>query len=314
MRIAIIDCGTNTFNLLVGSVKPEGIVLDFKTKIPVKLGSGGFKDKVIEEKAFKRGFEALNTYKGVLEKMNLKEVYCFGTSALRSAENADFFKQSVYVATNIFINIISGDSEAELIYSGVREALTIHEPSLIMDIGGGSTEFIICNSDGLIWKHSYDIGAARLLEWINPSDPIRPSEIQKTQEILRESLEEVFSMSRNLEVKTLIGSSGSFDTLASMVHHRFNKPLDFASKTFDFPVKETQILLDEIIESTYSERLKMPGMIEMRADMMVMSAQLMKFILEKGHMNCMKLSTHALKEGAFYEISKNPEKWRKSSL
>ncbi len=170
MRIAVIDCGTNTFNLLVVELQNASFKRIYTSKIPVKLGEGGINNKVIHKIPFKRGVDALVKFKNELNKLAVVEIYAFATSAIRDAENGIDFKKEVLIQSGIEINIIDGNKEAELIYKGNKLAMDLGTgPSLIMDIGGGSTEFIIGNKEHILWKKSYRLGAARMLEKFNPS-------------------------------------------------------------------------------------------------------------------------------------------------
>ncbi|MCC6837593.1 MAG: phosphatase, partial [Bacteroidia bacterium] len=166
MRIAIIDLGTNTFNILIVDVDGnQNIKQLFQTKIPVKLGEGGINQGFIAPIPFQRGMDALIQYQLIIEEYGVDNTFAFATSAIRSARNGTDFVNIAKEKTGIEVQVISGDKEAELIYYGVRSAVNMtNDTSLIIDIGGGSTEFIIANKDQIFWKQSFLLGAARLLE------------------------------------------------------------------------------------------------------------------------------------------------------
>ncbi|RZL51322.1 MAG: exopolyphosphatase, partial [Pedobacter sp.] len=162
MRIALIDLGTNTFHLLIAEIKQKKFDILYKTNVPVKLGEGRINDNIIIPNAFERGINCLETFAKTIKNYHVDKVKATATSAVRSAENGQDFVKVVKEKTAIEIEIISGDEEAELIYQGVKLSGGIQDLSLIMDIGGGSVEFILCDTQNLIWKKSYNIGAARL--------------------------------------------------------------------------------------------------------------------------------------------------------
>ena len=161
-HVAIIDLGTNTFHLLIteinGTVGPGNIC---KKTIPVKLGHNGINQGVIHADAFLRGIKALENFHQLIIQHGVKQVKAMATAAIRNASNGDEFIAEVKKKTGIKIEMIDGETEARLIYAGVREAVKLGtETGLIMDIGGGSVEFIICNSTKIFWKRSFPLGAA----------------------------------------------------------------------------------------------------------------------------------------------------------
>ena len=145
--IGVIDLGTNTFNLVIAEIQHDNYRVIHKKKISVKLGEGGISKDFIAPIPFQRGLDALRIYKGILRSMSVDCFYAVATSAIRSAHNGSEFVEKVKSELQININVIDGDTEADLIYRGVRQAIDLGEkPKLIIDIGGGSTEFIIAVS------------------------------------------------------------------------------------------------------------------------------------------------------------------------
>jgi len=305
VRIAIIDIGTNTFKLMIVDVAAnEEIKLVYKEKIPVKLGEGGINNDVISHSPFMRGLKALKTLRMKIDRHETEKIMAFATSAIRSANNGKDFVKRAKLETGIDIEIISGDREAELIYMGVKNALDIGEDrSLIMDIGGGSTEFIIADRDKIYWKHSFNLGAARLLEVINPSDPINKQEIKKLKVYLDEQLDLLWSAVELFPVKTMLGSSGSFDSLAEMIYYRFNTAENPLIKTeYHFEIGHFELIYRMILDSTIEKRFKMKGLAAMRVEMIVVAVIMIKFVFKKLALKHMRLSTYSLKEGVLYEF------------
>lgn len=314
MRIAIIDLGTNTFNLLIRDL-PNNAIL-YNDKIAVKLGEGGINTGTIAAPAFERGIQALIDHKKTIEQWQVDETYAFATSAIRSANNGKDFVSAARQKTGIIVNVINGQQEAELIYLGVKQAMDIGaNTSLIMDIGGGSTEFILAGSEGLIWKNSYDIGASRLLEKFRPSDPISPEEIAQIQKFLQVMLSDLFEQVSRHPTNTLIGSSGSFETLAAMISFADpNSSYQSGLNAYTFDLDRYKAMARLMIESTIEQRINTPGMIPMRADMMGIVCIQINIVLEALNIQTLKLSTYALKEGVFYSLKENENTWLKSSL
>ena len=295
MRTAIIDLGTNTFNLLI----VEGNNTLFKTKIAVKLGEGGITKGHIAEAPFQRGFEALQKHLQTIEVYQVNRTLAFATSAIRSAGNGADFVAKVKTELNLHIEVIDGDKEAELIYLGVQQALDLGDGNkLIMDIGGGSTEFIICNKKEIFWKQSFQLGAARLLENFQPQDPITSTEVKSIESYLENTLTQLWVAMKKFPCDTLVGSSGSFDTLADMIAHQFYDISILKGKTtYEFKLSDYYWLHDYFLKSNLEKRLNTPGMIPMRADMIVISSIFINYLLKRQKMCAMKLSNYALKEG-----------------
>jgi len=305
MRIAIIDLGTNTFNLLVAELQEDTTFKTlYKNKIASKLGEGGINIGVILPIPFQRGLDALKSHLKVINEYKAEKIFAYATSAIRSASNGEEFIRMAAQETGIHVEIISGDREAELIYYGVRSAVEMdNRLSLIMDIGGGSTEFIIANEQEIFWEHSFQLGAARLLERFHESDPISHQERMALTDYLVEQLSPLFTALEKYPVIELIGSSGSFDSLAEMIAHKYHAMDVLHEKTeYTFNLKDTESLYIEVMESTRAERMKMKGLIEMRVDMIVVSALFIHLIMTRLKIPQMRLSTYSLKEGVLWEL------------
>ena len=315
-KIGIIDLGTNTFNLLLAEVEDQKYRVFYKTKIVVKLGQGGITKNVIAQTPYQRGLDALTKHREKLIEEGITEFYAVATSAIRSADNGPEFVKEVKDKLGILIQVIDGDTEAELIYKGVIQALNLEEtPKLIIDIGGGSTEFIIANQQETFWKKSYKLGAARLLEKFNPADPIELTDIAAIDSHLEETLAEMIEMAEVYEVNCLIGSSGSFDTLAEMISCKNGDcNLWKKKKNYTFLMADYNQIQRVISEATLAERLKMEGLIPMRADMIVIAVVVINFILNRLIIHDLRLSNFALKEGLLQSLVTKPTLWQKSSL
>lgn len=302
MRIAIIDCGTNTFNLLIADISASKLKFILRTKRVVKLGSEGIKDRIIGPLSIERGIAAIVDYKGIIDQKKVDRIIAVGTAALRDAKNQDDFLNPVHKILKTKIQLISGNEEAALIYNGVKHAIELKDEAvLIMDIGGGSVEFIIGNSKKIHWKRSFRLGGARLKEIINPSEPIHPKEIKTLTALLEDKLAPLFVAVEKWKPKKLIGSSGSFETMASIILHEKNETTLLKGKTsYKFELKEYKNLHQQLLKLNYKERLKMPGMLAMRADMIVLASLLLTFVLKISNIKDFHFSTFALKEGLLF--------------
>ena len=300
MKVAIIDLGTNTFNLLIAVTRKNGNYdLVLKTKIPVKLGQGGIDKGIIAPDALKRGMEALKTHKQTIEEYQVKKYRAFATSAIRSTSNGVEFVRTVKKKLGLIIEIIDGKKEAELIFHGVKQISEFKSSyDLIMDIGGGSTEFIIANKNGIAWSKSYKLGVSRLKEIFKPKDKISDDNIIQITNHLDESLQELFDALSKYRCDRLIGSSGSFDSIVEMIAHQFKNEEEMKRPCATIHKMEFKWVYEYLINSTLNDRINTPGLAKMRADMIVISVVFINYLLKKTGIDKVNRSKFALKEGA----------------
>lgn len=301
MIFAIIDIGTNTFNLLIAESQPGNTFKRlFNTKISVKLGEGAKNLSFLKPVPYERGINALVKYRAIIDEHQAKHVFAFATSAIRSASNGQDFVAEAKAKAGIDIQVIDGSEEAELIYHGNRMAVKMTmDISLIMDIGGGSNEFIIANKDVIIWKQSFKLGAARLLEKFAPSNPITGEEITRINDYLREELKPLSEAIALHHPTELIGSSGAFESVVDMIAGAFGTENTQENKTeYRIDLDKYRHINDIVLRSTIEERRRLKGLIEMRVDMMVISCLLIDFILSEYNIRSLRVSAFSLKEGA----------------
>lgn len=302
-KVAILDLGTNTFNLLLVKITPSAYYIFRNEKIAVKIGKGGINQGIITEEAQQRALDALDVYKKIIERENVSKVYGFATSAFRNAKNGKQFKELIKRKTGFQIEIISGDTEAEYIYEGVKTAFDVGgNPALIMDVGGGSVELVICDRDQIYWKQSLDIGAQRLLDWHHKIDPLPIEEIEKLNTFFKSKLDTLKEQIELYKPNCLIGSSGTFDTLSEIHQHRINRFLQGDETELPLTVKGFEASYQQIITLDKQSRLKIPGMLEMRADMIVVVSCLVKYVIDTCNFDQIRVSAHSLKEGIIHSI------------
>jgi len=305
MRKAIVDMGTNTFHLMVVDFEQTGYKILWNEKIQVKLGVGGINRNTITSEAIDRAITTLKKFKIKASEFHVSEILAFGTSAMRNADNKDFVVEKIKNETGIQTKIISGDEEAKLIYEGVNLALKLeNEKALIVDIGGGSVEFIIGNGKEIFWKQSFEIGGQRLLERFQKHDPIHNSEIDEVTSYLKESLVSLADSMTVHSPKTLAGSSGTFDTLSEIYCKQSGIEYPDLPET-PFAHEAFQKIYQEIISKNRAERMQIPGMIELRVDMIVVSCILVKFILDSFLFEKIRVASFSLKEGVLASLLKS---------
>jgi len=304
-RIAVLDLGTNTFNLLLADMRQESYTIIYSDKLPVKIGHGGINEGFISQEAEKRAIKALAQHKKIIDLYKVDKIYGYATSAFRNATNGEALRDKINKKFGFDIKIIQGELEAKFIYFGVKESMYLGKaPVLIMDIGGGSVEFIIANDEKAFWKKSFEIGAQRLLDVFHHIDPIPQSEINNLEKYFNEMLPELFTQVKKHKVTTLVGSSGSFDTLSEIYCAENRLEFDHDAPEFPLDLIHYRKIHSEIILKNKEERLKIPGMIEMRVDMIVVASCLINFVINKMNIRNIRVSSHSLKEGMLDLIRK----------
>lgn len=305
MRVAVIDLGTNTFNLLIAETG-DGLRFNslYNERVAVRLGEGGINKGLITEEALRRGVETMSYYASLVKEWECSEVLAVATSAVRNASNGKDFITQVKAETGISIRVVDGEQEAGLIAKGVRQAVKLtNEASLVIDIGGGSTEFIILNDKEVLWKQSFEIGASRLIQRFLPSDPITDEEVHRITVYLQETLLPLWEAAAKFSVTELIGASGSFESLAAMVDARFHSLPGYEDAVeCEFNMQQCTFIHADILVSSREQRLKIPGLIPMRVDMIVVSAILVETVIRKTDIWKMRYSAYALKEGVIREF------------
>lgn len=302
-KVAIIDLGTNTFNLLVAQVNGDGTYQILHSgKLPVKLGEGGINQKFIAPAAYQRGLNAIGEHFRTILLHGATEVFAFATSATRNATNGQQFVNDIKNLFGVDVKVIQGDEEAELIYLGVRQAVKLNnENVLVLDIGGGSNEIIIGNGEKYHWKRSYDLGISRLLQKFNPSDPITLREIEDVEKYLEVELSDLVEPMQLYSPKMIIGSSGSFDTYRSILTaEKVIGPN--GNPSVDIPLDEYIKLHKHLITTTKEQRILIPGMDPMRVEMIVLATIFTHFLIQKFSITRMMQSAYALKEGAVWKM------------
>ncbi|MEO1257506.1 MAG: hypothetical protein AAFZ15_01870 [Bacteroidota bacterium] len=296
MRLGVIDCGTNTFHLLVIEVDERGgFSRIHKERKYVRIGQEGV-DK-IGAAPFRRGVDCLAYYKKVVFELNVDQLKVFGTEALRRASNGPEFIDTVEKETGIRIQLISGEEEARLIHLGVIQAVpTIEKKGLIMDIGGGSVEFILASASDVYWARSFPIGVQVLFSAFHQQDPLPKRQVGQMERYFEHSLQPLLDTLKEHETPLLVGASGSFEVVESLSGVPHTDPLYSIVPTDDFAKIHQQI-----INASMVERLAI-GVPKERVELIVVAFVLINFIVKNANIKNIVTSAYALKEGILYEM------------
>ena len=298
MKVAVIDMGTNTFHLIIVEVEKDDFKIIYREKTAVKIGEKGINHGMITDDAIDRALKTLTKFKEVIEEEQVEQVFATATSAIRNAQNGKGLVALIKEETGIQTRIISGIQEAEYIYYGVNKALKIgDQPSLIMDIGGGSIEFVIGTTREILWRQSFEIGGQRMVEKFHKHDPMVQEDKVALIEYLESNLQELFDACSQFSPKTLIGSSGTFDTLSDIYSLKANVEREKDATEYPLTIDAFMEIYHEMIIKGREERLAIPGMIPLRVDMIVVACELVNYIIHKLELTNIRVSAYALKEG-----------------
>jgi exopolyphosphatase/guanosine-5'-triphosphate,3'-diphosphate pyrophosphatase len=301
---AVIDLGSNTFNLLIADVKNNQLNVAVNLEFPVKIGKGGLVNNFITDSAMQRALIALSKFKSYIDKFEIIEVKSLATSAIRNATNGNELIQKVKQLFDIDISIIDGNEEARYIYLGANNSYNLPKDEvLVMDIGGGSVEFIIGRNKNIFWKQSFDIGAVRLFEMFKPESPLLESDILKIRNYILNEIKPLKIALLNYPLRTLIGTAGTFETLVDIVIKDLKViPISLSKNAFEISMHEFEAFKEIMITSTLEQRLKLKGMFDFRAEYIPIAAILIEIIIELAEIKKLVCSNYSMKEGALFSM------------
>ncbi len=306
MKVAVLDLGTNVFNLLIADISKERCKIERVLKVPSYIGSSGFSTGYLSKEAMESSIESLAVITAEIKNAGkIDLVKAFATSAVRDARNGSSLIEEIKVKFGMDVEVITGDREAELIYKGVRESLLLYnEKVLICDIGGGSVEMIIADKKRIFWKESFNLGVVRLREIFKPEDPITKSQIAMIESFLCDSLGNLWSAYRVYRPKLMVGTSGTFDTFRELVYSEDDGTLP--AMNIEFP--KLGNLHEKLICSTREERTNMSRMSPIRVDYIVLGSIFVQLVIGKCHIEELCQSNYSLKEGFMAEIAESLNK------
>ena len=307
MRIAVVDLGTNTCNLLIAEMLNGDYRIMHQSKQLVKLGDDKIRENEISPAATQRSLESFQTHKNRIREFDVDRVMVIATSAVRSAANKVQYLELLGEKSGWLIKVISGEKEADLIFKGVLLAFKkIDEPAIILDIGGGSNELILARNNEMLWKESRPTGMARVINRFSLSDPIGAEEIKNLQGFFVEQHARAIETARKNSVKMLIGCSGAFDTIADMIDQV--DPGERQRTRQEISMTDFYGVYENLLKSTREERIGMKGMDQVRVDLIVPAVILIeKLIAEIGIENIVQ-TDYALREGVLFEMMEKNNK------
>ncbi|MDJ0516582.1 MAG: Ppx/GppA phosphatase family protein [Trichodesmium sp. MO_231.B1] len=305
--LAAIDMGTNSLHLVVVKIDPRlpAFTIIDRDKETVRLGDCGTKSNLKPE-VMDRAIATLERFQKIAKSANAEQTITVATSAVREAPNGKEFLNRIADELNLYVNLISGQEEARRIYLGVLSAMEFNnQPHIIIDIGGGSTELILGDSDTPRTLSSTKVGAVRLTKEFVTTDPISKSQFAYlqayTRGLLERPTEELLANINKGEQPRLVGTAGTIEALASI--HAYEKlgnvPTPLGGYQFSFA--ELEELINKLRKLSISERLELPGMSQKRAEIILAGAVVLQEAMSLLEMESITVCERSLREGVIVD-------------
>jgi exopolyphosphatase / guanosine-5'-triphosphate,3'-diphosphate pyrophosphatase len=299
-RLAAVDIGTNSFHLIITETEedsPNFKILGREKEI-VRLGTGSTDMKYLTEDAMTRGINVLKRYKGLADSAGAP-LRAIATSAVREANNQNEFIKRADNEAGVKIEIASGFEEARFIYLGILQALPVFDKKiLLIDIGGGSTEFLIGHKREILYDNSIKLGAIRLTQRFFNSDKTENKAVKDCRKFIRGTMNPVTRQIEDFSFETAIGSSGTIVSIANMIRAAKNGDSENRLNNYTFTRDELYSVTENIIEAkTEKQRLKIPGLDSARADIITAGALILEQIFRELKIKHLTVSDYALREG-----------------
>lgn len=297
MKVAAIDVGTNSMRLLIADYE-DG---DFKNREKhinvTRLGLDVDRDGIIGEGAMQRNLDSLDEFGSLARQEGCEEIWAIGTSALRDSKNSDEFVKRAAEKSGIAVEIISGAAEADMGFIGVLQGLDSKDENiLVVDIGGGSTEFIVGNKDGIKFIKSENIGALRMTEKFLRQDPVDTLEYGLMENYISEELNDTIDKVCKLNIKKVVGIGGTITSVAAMLQEM--EPYDM-EKIHGSVIRYSEIsqLLGSLKNMRLSEKRMIKGLQPQRADIITAGVGILEIILRMICFDRMAVSEYDNLEG-----------------
>ena len=297
-RIASIDIGTNTILLLIAEVKSGGLTPLLEKETIVRLGEGVHRNGILSKGAMERGVQTLTQYKERCQEMGVQKIFAVGTSALREARNSKDFLEMIKSGLDLSIEIISGEEEAQLSFLAVtRDLKEPRKPILVIDVGGGSAEFILGRGDRITQWVSLPLGSVRFTEQFLLSDPVHEEEWEKMERRIQKLLVRI---PHPKEPFLMVAVGGTATTLASVEQGLAEFILEKIHH-FGLGRKALKSQLDLYRSKTIEERRKIPGLFPARADVILAGGAILYWAMEKLECPSVLISCHGVRYGLLYK-------------
>jgi exopolyphosphatase/guanosine-5'-triphosphate,3'-diphosphate pyrophosphatase len=306
--LAGVDIGTLTCRLLIGRVSDAGQVAELHSDRRIlRLGEGVDRTRMLRPEAMTRVIRTLQEWKPVIEIYRVERTIAVATSAVRDAVNRDEFLDRVKREIGWEVELISGEEEARRTLLGIRSGLPADVSTMLaLDIGGGSTEFILDRPGSAPVVRSIDLGVVRLTERCLRRDPPAADEVQAARVWIRKETETVQAQLGDVEGVTFVGTAGTITTLAAMAQ---SLPAYEPARIHNHRLSLATIrdLEQELLRRTKLQRQGLPGLERGREDVIVAGTIILRAVMETlGQSECL-VSDLGLREGVLIDLARRLE-------
>jgi exopolyphosphatase / guanosine-5'-triphosphate,3'-diphosphate pyrophosphatase len=303
--LAAIDIGTNSFHLVIAKIDEKGSTkIITRDKEVVRLGKSSTDMKYISEEAMSRGVSALKRFKLICDSFKA-DIRAVATSATREALNKEEFIMRVFDATGINIEVVSGFEEARLIYLGVLQALSVfNEKILLIDIGGGSTEFLLGEKGNVLYANSIKIGAVRLTEKYFAEGKFKKENIEDARMYVKSIINSVVRELKGADFKHAIGTSGTATNIGMIINAEENNNTDemFNYNNFSYGRDSFFKVVKKITKcEKLSEIKEIKGLDADRQDIITSGAIILEQIFSELKLDKLTISNYSLREGILFD-------------
>ena len=304
MRLAGVDIGTLTCRLLIADLLPGGRLKELRSERRIlRLGEGVDHAKQLSSAAMDRVLQCLEEWREIIEGVSVDAVVAVGTSAVRDAANRDEFLDRVKRQTGFEVELISGEEEARRTLLGIRSGLPVGVTDLLaLDIGGGSTEFILDRPGHAPLVRSLDIGVVRLCERLLHHDPPTGDEIRQAREwVARETKAAVAGMD-NYQTATFVGTAGTITSLAAMAQ-KLPAYEPARIQNYSLQLSMIQELEQTLLSRKIADRIGLPGLEKGREEVIAAGAIIISAIMKTLGLPTVLVSDLGLREGVLLDVA-----------
>ncbi|MDZ8035539.1 Ppx/GppA phosphatase family protein [Nostoc sp. DedSLP04] len=306
--IAAIDLGTNSLHMVVVKIDPTlpAFSIIAREKETVRLGDRNLTTGELKPEIIEKAIAALGRFQEVAKTINAETIIAVATSAVREAPNGKAFLHTLETELGLSVNLISGQEEARRIYLGVLSGMEFNnQPHTIIDIGGGSTELILGDSQQARILTSTKVGAVRLTSELITTDPISTTEFQYLQAyargMLERSVEEILANLESGESPRLVGTAGTIETLAMINAREKSSVIPSTLNGYQFSFKDLQELVNRLRKLSNSERAEIPGMPEKRPEVILAGAVILQEAMTLLGSESVTVCERSLREGVIVD-------------
>ncbi len=304
--LAAIDAGTNSFHMVVVEVNPRtgGFTVLAREKERVRLGEGSGDMKLLSGAAMDRGIDALRRFRTIADRFD-SQITAVATSAVREAGNRDTFIRRIARETGIRLTLVSGAEEARLVYLGVLQGLPVLKRKiLLIDLGGGSTEFLVGKNRKVLYDNSLKIGAIRMTERFFPGGVTTAKTLREARRFIRGILAPVRRELRRHEVDMVVATSGTFVNFANIVRCGTGEPPLDSYNAYEMAAARLAEAVERVLEvKRPADRPRIDGLDPARSDIIAGGAVIIEQLVRELGIPAVTISEYALREGIIRDVA-----------